>query len=237
MQILPTIIAASGVCAAGGIFAWAAAAPSAQLFGRTIYETGDTSTMALTFDDGPNPGVTPRLLDLLDRHNVRASFFLIGRHVRAFPALAKEVALRGHAIGNHTFSHPRLLFSSPRQIQEELSKCDAAIEEATGRNSRWMRPPFGHRGPQLAHIMSAHGYAPMLMWSVWVRDWKPQPAYDVIRRLHRPKGGDIVLMHDGDHRALEGNREHVLGALEYWLPRWKDAGIRFVTVDELQNLA
>lgn len=89
------------------------------LLGPTIRRTGDPSVMALTFDDGPNPAITPKLLDLLDRHNIRATFFLIGRYVRAFPSLAKEIAERGHAIGNHTDSHPALTFLSPRRIAEE----------------------------------------------------------------------------------------------------------------------
>ncbi len=92
MQLLPILVAGGGACAAGGILSWAAFAPSAQLFGPTICCTSDSSAVALTFDDGPNPAVTPMLLYLLERHHVPASFFLIGRHVRAVPALAKDIA-------------------------------------------------------------------------------------------------------------------------------------------------
>lgn len=234
IQMIPGVVAASGICTAGGILSWAAIAPSAELFGRTICRTGDASAVALTFDDGPNPSVTPALLDLLERYDVRASFFLIGRHVRAFPALAKEITARGHAIGNHTDTHPHLAFLSPGGIAAELARCDAAIEEAVGRKTRWMRPPFGLRGPQLASVLRRRGDANMVMWSLWARDWKPQAAEPVIRRLRRANGGDIVLLHDGDHRVLEGNRKHVAAALEYWLPRWRDAGLRFVTLDTLE---
>ena len=235
MNLLPILAASGAACAAGGILSWAAVAPSAQLFGRTICTTEDSGALALTFDDGPNPSVTPMLLDLLDRHKMRASFFLIGRHVRAFPELAKEVAARGHAIGNHTDTHPKLTFLSPGRISEELSRCDEAIEIATGQRTHWIRPPFGFRGPQLAPILRRRGDADMVMWSIWARDWRPQPAEPVINRLRRARGGDIVLLHDGDHRVLQGDRRHTVAALAHWLPRWKDAGLRFVTLGELKK--
>jgi len=229
-------VAAGGACAAAGIFSWGAVAPSAQLFGPTIRRTGDASTMALTFDDGPNPAVTPRLLDLLDRHSGKATFFLTGKHTRAFPMLAKEIDARGHSVGNHTDSHPNLTFLPPSSIARELSGCDEAIASATGRAARWMRPPYGYRGPQLAGVLRKRGCAGLVMWSVSGYDWEPQPAERVINRLRRAKGGDIVLLHDADHRAPKGDRRHTVAALEYWLPRWKDAGIRFVSLDEMSEV-
>lgn len=235
MPSLPALVITGAACAAAGTFSWGAVAPSSQLFGPTIRRTGDPAAMALTFDDGPNPAVTPSLLDLLDRHNARATFFLIGRHVRAFPALAREIAARGHSIGNHTETHPALTFLPPRRVAEELGRCDEAIEAATGHKPRWMRPPFGFRGPQLGGIVRSRGGAGVVMWSVWAWDWKPQPPEPVIQRLRRARGGDIVLLHDGDHRVLEGDRRHTVAALEHWLPRWKDAGIRFVSLDEMSK--
>jgi peptidoglycan-N-acetylglucosamine deacetylase len=235
MEAIPALLAAGGVCAASGVFAWAAVAPSSQLFGRTIRRTGDASAMALTFDDGPNPAVTPLLLDLLDRHGAGATFFLMGRHVRAFPALAKEIAVRGHTIGNHTETHRRLVFYSQAQIRSEIDLCDGAIEGATGKKPRWMRPPFGFRGPMLESAVHASGAAGVVMWSASARDWRPGPPEKVIRSLRRARGGDIVLLHDGDFRVLEGDRRRTVAALEHWLPRWKDAGIRFVNLDDVQK--
>lgn len=224
-------VSACGLAGCAGIFAWGAVAPSSQIFGATIRRTGDPDAMALTFDDGPNPVITPQLLELLDRYDARATFFLMGRHVRAFPALASEIAARGHAIGNHTETHPKLTFLSSQRIGDELDSCREAIARATGRGARWMRPPFGFRGPQLDAVVRRCGFAGVVMWSIWTWDWKPQPAEPVIRRLRRAGGGDIVLLHDGDYRELEADRRHTVAALEYWLPRWKDAGIHFVTAD------
>ncbi|MGA7913592.1 MAG: polysaccharide deacetylase family protein [Candidatus Acidiferrales bacterium] len=232
MTIHPAWFAAGGLCAASGIFAWGAVAPSSQLFGPTIRRLNDPSAIAITFDDGPNPAITPQILDLFDRHSAKATFFLIGSHVRAFPALAKEIAARGHAIGNHTETHPALTFLSPAQIAEQLDHCDEAILAATGTKPKWMRPPFGYRSPWLAGIVRRRGGAGVAMWSKAARDWRLQQSALVIERLRHVRGGDILLLHDGDHRVLQGDRQHVLQALAHWLPRWKDAGLRFAKLDD-----
>ena len=237
VEMLSVYVAAGGICAGGGMFAWAAMAPSAQLFGATLRRTGNLSTMALTFDDGPNPAITPELLDLLERYKAHATFFLLGKHVRAFPELAKEISERGHTVGNHTETHPNLTFLSPRRIVVELNRCDEAITSATGKAVRWMRPPYGFRGPQLDGVVRARSGLGLVMWSAMAYDWKPQPTERVIKRLRRVRGGDIVLLHDADHRQPESDRRHTVAALEYWLPRWRDAGMRFVSVDELAGRA
>jgi peptidoglycan/xylan/chitin deacetylase (PgdA/CDA1 family) len=234
MTINPAWFAAGGVCAAGGLFAWGAVAPGSQIFGRTLRRLDDASCMAITFDDGPNPAVTPGVLELLERYNATATFFLIGQRVRTFPALAREIAERGHAVGNHTETHPSLTFLTPGRIAEELDRCDEAIVSATGISPRWMRPPYGYRSPLLDGIVRRRGGAGVAMWNVAARDWATHAPEPVIQRLRRARGGDIVLLHDGDHRVLQGKRGHVVTALEYWLPRWRDAGIQFVNLDEAQ---
>ncbi len=233
---VPVVAAASA-----GLAAWAAVHPAAQLFGPTVRrlpKSLGTRTLALTFDDGPNPAITPRLLDLLNKHEVRATFFLIGRFARACPELAHEIAARGHTAGNHTDTHPNLIWLSNERLAEELGRCQASVAEATRAGApRWMRPPYGFRGPHLDAAVRRQGLAGVVMWSVIAYDWKPQPASRLVERLRRVahesgRGGDIVVLHDGDHRALGGAREHVLDALEYWLPRWRDAGLEFVTMDQ-----
>jgi len=230
----PVYAAMAGVAAAGGVFAWSAMVPSAQLFGPTIRRTGDANSVGLTFDDGPNPRITPSLLDLLGKHQARATFFLVGKHVREFPALAKEIAERGHTIGNHTDTHPSLTFLSRERIACELAQCEEAIQAATARQTRWMRPPYGFRGPQLNGVVKSRGGAGVVMWSVTGYDWKPQPAERLIERLRKVRGGDIVLLHDADHRLPQGDRRWTVEALGYWLPRWRDAGLRFAGLDDLR---
>jgi peptidoglycan/xylan/chitin deacetylase (PgdA/CDA1 family) len=236
LNLLPAIVS-SGAAAAAGISAWGAVAPSSELFGPTLRHTASSRKIALTFDDGPNPAVTPRLLELFDRYSVRTTFFLIGKFARACPELVKEIGARGHLIGNHSDTHANLIFQSRARIRGELARCQDAISAATHtKPPRWMRPPYGYRSPLLRREILRAGMQGVVMWSKICWDWKPQPPDRLIERLSRvarPEQpyGDIVVMHDGDHRVLNGDRHHVAAALEHWLPRWRDAGMEFVTMD------
>jgi len=235
LNFLPAIVS-SGTAAAAGIAAWGAVAPSSELFGPTVWRTSSFRKIALTFDDGPNPAVTPRLLDLFDRNSVRATFFLIGKFARACPELVKEISERGHLIGNHSDTHANLFFRSRAGIRDELVKCQDAIAAAHAEPPRWLRPPYGYRNPLLRGEVRRAGMQGVVMWSKICRDWKPQPPQRLIESLSRVASpdqthGDIVVLHDGDHRALGGDRHHVVAALEYWLPRWRDAGMEFVTME------
>ena len=235
MNLLPAMVS-SGAAAAAGIAAWGAVAPSSELFGPTVRHTASSRKIALTFDDGPNPAVTPRLLELFDRNSVRATFFLIGKFARACPELVKEISGRGHLIGNHSDTHANLFFRSRTGIRVELARCQDAIAAAHAEPPRWMRPPYGYRSPLLFGEIRRAGMRGVVMWSKICWDWKPQPPQRLIERLSRvaradrPQG-DIVVLHDGDHRALGGDRHHVVAALEHWLPRWRDAGMEFVTME------
>lgn len=253
------ILISSVVGAGAGVAAWGAVSPGSEIFGPSVHRTPHASMIALTFDDGPNPAITPQLLELLARYGTRATFFLVGRIARACPELVCEIADRGHSIGNHTETHPNLAWMPAWQIVEELQACQQSILRALGfeRDAApiLMRPPFGFRGPQLWGAMRRAGLQGVAMWSVTSYDWKPQPASRLIKRLGRVArrnpahaaeragnagrergagpGGEIVLLHDGDFRQLRADRSHVLAALEYWLPRWRDAGFEFVTMNEL----
>ena len=249
------ITASAGALAAAGVATWGAVAPWSELYGPTVRHTGSAGKIALTFDDGPNPAVTPRLLELFERHSVRATFFLIGRFARACPDLVKEISTRGHVLGNHTDSHARLIFCSRVGIRDELARCQDAIAAATKTEPPvWMRPPYGYRSPLLHAEIQHAKMRGVVMWSKSCWDWKPQPPERLIERLAhvthavQPRSpdsvggqqvgrrrGDIIVFHDGDHRALGGDRQHVVAALEYWLPRWRDAGIEFVTIEGQQH--
>jgi peptidoglycan-N-acetylglucosamine deacetylase len=231
------LVASAGAVTAAGISAWGAVAASSELFGPTVRHTSSARKIALTFDDGPNPSVTSRLLELFDRQSVHATFFVIGKFVRACPELVREISARSHQLGNHTETHANLFFKSRVGIREELARCQDAIAEATHADApRWMRPPYGYRNPWVDGEVRRAGMQGVVMWSKLARDWKPQAPEQLIRKLAsvaRPGGshGDILVLHDGDHRALGGDRGHVVTALEHWLPRWRDAGIEFVTIE------
>lgn len=233
----PILEWAAGLAVAGaaGLSAWAAVSPWSQLFGPVLSRADSPRAMALTFDDGPNPALTPALLDLLERYGARGTFFMIGRHVRAHPELAAELVARGHAVGNHTDTHPNLLWLSPRRIREELDRCQDSLQNATGVSPRWMRPPYGFRGPQLAPVLRQGGWAGMALWSRAMFDWKPQPPEPMLRRLGRARAGEILLMHDGDPFLDGADRTHVLRGLAHWLPRWAEAGIEFTMLEKEQG--
>jgi hypothetical protein len=180
-------LSAAGACA--GVAAWAAVSPTSELFGRTLHRTPDTSQIALTFDDGPNPACTPELLKLLERYGAAATFFVVGRWARACPNLIREIADRGHNIGNHTETHANLTWRPSWRIAEELEACQDSILRALGfeRDAApiLMRPPFGYRGPQLWSAIRRVGLRGVAMWSLTCYDWKPQGAERLIERLGR----------------------------------------------------
>jgi peptidoglycan/xylan/chitin deacetylase (PgdA/CDA1 family) len=236
-------ISSSIAAACAGVIAYAATYPRAQLFGETLYHTNSPRKLAITFDDGPNPSLTPKLLDLLTKHEARATFFVIGRFVRECPDLLRETAARGHVIANHTESHPNLFWLGPGAIRSELQRCHEAIGAAIGATPKWFRPPFGFRNPWVV-IAAADLSMRTVMWTLLPDDWKPRPVEKLIGNLQpiadraqqslasRSATGDILCLHDGGHRALNADRTHTLKALEHWLPRWREAGFEFVTIEE-----
>src|SRR5215467_4172299 len=177
LPIVSTVAAASaGVVAYGGVY------PRAQLFGPTVCRTNCRRKLAITFDDGPNPAMTPRLLDLLDRYQAKATFFVIGRFVRECPELVKETAARGHVIGNHTDAHRNLTWLSPSQITVELRLCHHAIANAIGAPAKWFRPPYGFRNPWVIPAAAELG-CKTAMWTLIPGDWLERPAEWLIRRM------------------------------------------------------
>jgi peptidoglycan/xylan/chitin deacetylase (PgdA/CDA1 family) len=241
------IEAPAAVAAAAGITAYAAAHPRAQLFGKALCRTNSPRKLAITFDDGPNPAITPKLLDLLDRYHARATFFLIGRFVRECPELVKETVARGHVVGNHTELHPNLFRLSPTKIRIELRLCHDAISHTMGAPPKWFRPPYGLRNPWVSPAARELD-CQTAMWSLMPGDWKEKPLDWLISCMepvaqhaqqslsqssNSPRAtGDILCLHDGSHRQLNGDRTRTLAALEHWLPRWRDLGLEFVTIDQ-----
>jgi peptidoglycan/xylan/chitin deacetylase (PgdA/CDA1 family) len=235
---VPAAISAVGA----GLAAYSGAHPRAQLFGRTVCRTDSPRKLAITFDDGPNPAITPRLLDLLDRYQARATFFLIGRYLRECPELALEISQRGHVIGNHTESHPNLFWKRPAEIRVELRLTHSAIRNVLGVPPKWFRPPFGLRNPWLASEARELNMR-VVMWTLLPGDWRAPSSEWLIRRMqpiasraqralrHASGTGEVLCLHDGGHRQQNTDRTHTLTALEHWLPRWRDLGLKFVTIE------
>ncbi len=209
-------------------------APRSQLFGATYIGDGAGSRqIALTFDDGPNDPHTLRLLEVLDRHQAKATFFMVGRYVNALPRVARAVAEAGHAIGNHTYTHPNLIFSSPTQIRLQLQECRRALTNAVGEHTTLFRPPHGGRRPDVLRVVRQMGFLPV-MWSVSSYDWSAQSPEDIEAKVcPRLRGGDIVLLHDGGHLGIGANRSATVTATERLICRYLQEGWSFVTVPQM----
>jgi peptidoglycan/xylan/chitin deacetylase (PgdA/CDA1 family) len=232
------IIAGLGAAAAAATAGYASMAPESQLFGSTFIglESG-SRRLALTYDDGPNDPDTMRLLDALDRHGAKATFFMIGSFVRQKPEIARAVAAAGHAIGNHTFTHPNLIFSSPAGIERELADCEAALKEVIGEHAALFRPPFGGRRPGVLRAARARGLTPIL-WNVTCYDWEPTTPERIEERVRKQmRGGDVILLHDGSHKGMGGDRAATVAATERILARYKQEDYEFVTIPQMMASA
>jgi peptidoglycan/xylan/chitin deacetylase (PgdA/CDA1 family) len=211
-------------------------APTGQWFGRAFCQgRRGSKQIAFTFDDGPNDPHTLNLLDILSRHNVHATFFLIGRYVRQRPDIVAEIAKRGHVIGNHTFTHPLLTFQSASRIRHELLQCSDAIHDAVGAHSNLFRPPWGGRRPAVFRIARQMGLDPV-MWNITGYDWKaPTPEFIEQKVAPRIRGGDVILLHDGGHLVLGTDRSATVAAVDNLLTRYRSVGYEFVTIPEMMS--
>jgi peptidoglycan/xylan/chitin deacetylase (PgdA/CDA1 family) len=231
-----SLVLGAGVALTAVALGYQSKSPTGQWYGRTF--TGlkpGTKQLALTYDDGPNDPHTLRLLEVLARHQVRATFFLIGRYVKRRPDIARELARAGHVIANHTFSHPNLIFCSTLQTRMQLQDCAQALTDAVGEHSRLFRPPFGGRRPDTLPVARALGLDPV-MWRAAGRDWKGKPAEYVERRVRQQvRGGDVILLHDGDHEAFGADRSQTVIATDRLISRYKSEGYEFVTVPEMMG--
>lgn len=232
-------LAITTISAAAAAFAgYQSVSPTGQWYGRTF--TGlarGSKRLALTYDDGPNDVHTSRLLEVLARHQARATFFMIGSYVRQRPEMARAVASAGHVIGNHTFTHPNLVFVSALQTRLQLEECERALADVIGEHSRLFRPPFGGRRPESLRIARSLGLEPV-MWNVTGWDWKTTSADYVERKvLPQVRGGNVILLHDGSHRGLGADRAHTVAVTERLLVRYKAEGYQFVTVPEMMEAA
>lgn len=185
--------------------------------------------IAMTYDDGPHPQNTPRLLDMLRQRNIKATFYVIGRSVNQYPHIARRIVAEGHEIGNHTWSHPNLTKLSDSAVRKELNTTRDAIVAACGVQPRTMRPPYGAlRSSQRAWIYKEYGY-PTVLWNVDPEDWRrPGPSVVASRILSGTRNGSIVLAHDLHKPTIDA----MPAALDGLLRR----GFKFVTVSQLLAL-
>jgi peptidoglycan/xylan/chitin deacetylase (PgdA/CDA1 family) len=222
--------AAVGLAVIGGA-AHGAFHRNSPVFGSALGELpGNGNRVALTFDDGPNPEATPRILDALATHRVRATFFILGAHAERWPDLVRRVALEGHQIGNHGYFHRKLHFKSPSYVKRDMTLGKKAIERACGVTPQFFRAPHGFRSPWVNSIAHSLGER-TIGWSLGVWD-SDRPGVDAIvsRTLEGARPGSILLLHDGDGYNANGNRLQTAQALPRIISGLRDRGFEFVTL-------
>jgi peptidoglycan/xylan/chitin deacetylase (PgdA/CDA1 family) len=188
---------------------------------------GHWDHIALTFDDGPDPASTPRFLEVLDGLGVRATFFMLGESVAAHPALAAEVARRGHELAVHGWTHSRPWRPSPVRDAADVRRAVDALADATGVLPRWYRPPYGILTSGRWIAARRAGLRPVL-WSAWGRDWTADATATSVRALIGAdlRGGGTVLLHDSDRVSAAGAWRSALGALPGLVNDCREAGLR-----------
>lgn len=204
-----------------------------------VYWHGDINQpkIALTFDDGPNGPYTSEILDILKKYNIKATFFLLGKNVERYPAVAKRIVKEGHAIGNHTYDHPYLLIQSRSHITYEIKKAELAIFEATNTKTHLFRSPYGADNSWLYHFVKETGYV-TIEWTVTGHNGRKEIPYDSIIKnvLDGVENGAIILLHDGNRLLKGSDRSHVVKALPSIIESLEQKGYQFVTVPQLLNI-
>ena len=230
-------LGAAGVVglAAGG-YAYAAMWPGSRIFGRAMTAPRRAGELALTFDDGPNPAWTPKLLDALSEHDVKATFFMMGGRAQSQPGLVKQMVAAGHLIGNHSWSHPNLAFTATGKIRRELTETKDVLEQITGKPVRYFRPPFGARRPVVFKIARDLGMT-VVLWNAMTSDWSDPSADRIaaaltkkINRLEQRGHAANIVLHDGGHLDPAANRGPSVTAAGILAARYGKTH-RFVTLE------
>jgi len=184
--------------------------------------------VALTFDDGPTPGQTDRVLDILKQEKVHATFFMLGRRIKEDPKLARRAVAEGHLIGNHSYNHPDLRELDDGAVAKQVTATRDKIRGVAGSGSAWFRPPYGAVDPRVLKTLRKMDQN-VVMWDVDPQDWrKPGVKALVSRVVSQTEPGSVILLHDGG-----GDRRRTIAALPYIIRELKKQGYVFVTVAEL----
>jgi peptidoglycan/xylan/chitin deacetylase (PgdA/CDA1 family) len=226
-------LAAAGVAAAG-LAAHGTWHRNSWLFGPVLNRLpASSNAVAITFDDGPNPDATPRILDVLREQGVSATFFVLGRHAERWPGLVRRMTEEGHQLGNHGYWHRKLHRRLPSYVRDDLTRGTEAIVQASGGvRPRVFRAPHGFRNPWVTPIAASLGQR-TIGWSLGVWDSARPGASEIARRaLNGLHARSILLLHDGDGYDPDGDRLQTAEALPMIIRGLRDRGLQFTTLPE-----
>lgn len=225
--------ALGGLAVVGGLAAHGTWHRNSWIFGRPLTRLpGDEPVVSITFDDGPNPHATPRILDTLKREGVHATFFVLGKHAERWPELVRRMADDGHQLANHGYWHRKLHRRSPAYVRDDLMRGTEMVERITGMYPRFFRAPHGFRNPWVTPIARSLGQR-TVGWSLGVWD-SARPGVDEITRraLDGTHPGSILLLHDGDGYDPDGDRLQTADALPRIIGGLRARGLRFATLPD-----
>ena len=228
------IALAAGGVAAAGLAAHGTWHRNSWLFGHVLNRLpAGSNAVSITFDDGPNPEATPRILDVLRDEGVHATFFVLGSHAERWPELVGPMADEGHQLGNHGYWHRKLHRRSPAYVRDDLTRGSAAIERASGGvRPRVFRAPHGFRNPWVTPIAASLGQR-TVGWSLGVWDSARPGADEITRRaLDGLRAGSILLLHDGDGYDAHGDRMQTAESLPAIIHGLRERGLQFTTLPE-----
>ena len=204
----------------------------------TIYHINAINKLvALTFDDGPSPVWTTKILDELKKAHIKATFFMLGEHVAKYPDIARRVVAEGHEVGNHTYDHHILLYYTLDNLLKEINETQKVIKDKTGVKTKYFRPPKAWLTAEEKKEIEGMGYK-IILWSLNSKDWVTfDDKYIVKYILKNVRPGDIILFHDsgGVFTAEGGNREETVKTIPSLVEKLREKGFKFVTITELLN--
>ena len=207
-------------------------------FGRNIVRLNtDQRIVALTYDDGPNPPYTDHLLDVLAKHDVKATFFMIGNRIEKHPETVNRVIAEGHQIGNHSYSHPLLGFLPPIYVQREIERTDDLLQQFNITDEVVFRAPVLTRFLPVAWVL-AKGNRTHISCNVWSWDWTTQNPDKITETvLKKTKPGSIIVLHDGKAENKKANRSGTVEATDRIIAGLKRDGYQFVRVSDVRRTA
>lgn len=221
--------------ATAGVLAYGTFAPRSSLFGPVISRGRSSDAVALTFDDGPCPGATEAILDILARERIHATFFVIGRYAAQHRSLCARMHAEGHLLANHTFDHSRIgMFKGRRYWLDQIQRTSDVINDVTGAPPAFFRPPMGFKAPPVMRA-AQHAGCRVVTWTRRALDGVRTPPESIVRRLAQARPGEILMLHDGRDPASRRPFDATIQALPQVIAALRQRNIQMHRLDQLLN--